>query len=102
MAVTWALRYVHIALDTVVLYGVLGARNVDERASSTASAVGRTGDGGYRRPNTLCRLNTHRSVTRVRPAAGGTGRVPSSTPDLRDNSEDEPAADVSRPSVDSC
>lgn len=45
---TWACRYIHIALDTVVLYGVLGARNVDERSgigSSSSTAAG-TDPGG--------------------------------------------------------
>eukprot|EP00903_Cladosiphon_okamuranus_P012715 g11887.t1 len=35
---TWAFRYIHVALDTIVLYGVLGARNVDERASASPSS----------------------------------------------------------------
>ncbi len=88
-----------------MLYGVLGARNMDERASSlpTASAVGRTGDGGNRGPNKLRRLNLNklRAVTRVRPA-GGTGRECFPTLDTRDNSENEPVADVSRSSADPC
>lgn len=28
---SWSLRYIHFALDTVVLYGVLRERNMDER-----------------------------------------------------------------------
>ena len=29
---SWMFRYIHIALDTIVLYGVLRARSIDERA----------------------------------------------------------------------
>ena len=29
----WAFRHIHVALDTVVLYGVLRERNMDERAA---------------------------------------------------------------------
>ena len=32
---SWAFRYIHIALDTIVLYGALGERIMDERGDST-------------------------------------------------------------------
>ncbi|CAN0451702.1 unnamed protein product [Ectocarpus sp. 12 AP-2014] len=39
IVIAWAARHIHIALDTIVLYGVLGApaREMDERASSSSS-----------------------------------------------------------------
>eukprot|EP00752_Nemacystus_decipiens_P005588 g5057.t1 len=38
VVITWAFRYIHVALDTIVLYGVLGARGLDERAGSPSSS----------------------------------------------------------------
>ena len=94
MVVTWALRYVHIALDTLVLYGVLGARNMDERTGSTTSAavvVARVDNGGHDAPHNPClyRSNKPRLIARIRPAAG----VSSSTTAERYHSEDESMTD---------
>lgn len=58
---SWIFRYIHIALDTVVLYGVLRERGMDERADGARSGSGalssgqplsgramrRRSDGGY-------------------------------------------------------
>lgn len=37
---SWIIRYIHIALDTVVLYGVLQQRNMDERSDDARSEAG--------------------------------------------------------------
>lgn len=42
IVLTWTFRYIHIALDTIVLYGVLGPRQLDPRSSvsvDTSSGV---------------------------------------------------------------
>ncbi len=36
---SWFLRYIHIALDTLVLYGVLRERGIDERADGERSST---------------------------------------------------------------
>lgn len=37
LAWSWVFRWVHIALDTIVLYGVLHERNLDERGDDAVS-----------------------------------------------------------------
>eukprot|EP00752_Nemacystus_decipiens_P008538 g7625.t1 len=37
---SWAFRYVHVALDTIVLYGALRERNMDERGDGHTSTTG--------------------------------------------------------------
>ncbi|CAM9229216.1 unnamed protein product [Scytosiphon promiscuus] len=39
IVLSWTFRYIHIALDTIVQYGVLGARQMDERAPSPTSST---------------------------------------------------------------
>lgn len=51
-------RYIHIALDTIVVYGVLEARNMDERAISSA-AISAAGVGGVGAPDVKHRRRSH-------------------------------------------
>ena len=46
IAWSWIFRYVHIALDTVVLYGVLVDRDVDERGDGERSSTFSSGVQG--------------------------------------------------------
>eukprot|EP00903_Cladosiphon_okamuranus_P012700 g11874.t1 len=46
---SWVFRYVHIALDTIVLYGVLRERNMDERGDGERSS-GQQSGGPHGKP----------------------------------------------------
>ncbi|CAN0277948.1 unnamed protein product [Ectocarpus sp. 6 AP-2014] len=77
---SWTARHVHIALDTIVLYGVLGApaRQMDENGGSSSSdrLVSGTGsrnssnpgssNGGHRRINGLTKRNSKPRVPNTR------------------------------------
>ena len=40
---SWAFRYIHVALDTIVLYGVLREKNIDERGAGETLDSGSAG-----------------------------------------------------------
>eukprot|EP00903_Cladosiphon_okamuranus_P012697 g11872.t1 len=42
---SWAFRYIYIALDTIVLYGVLRERSIDERGDDERSGSGDLSSG---------------------------------------------------------
>lgn len=48
VVLTWTFRYMHIALDTFVLYGVLGVTTIDEGSDLTSSGRGPSGSAGAR------------------------------------------------------
>lgn len=61
MSLTWAFRYAHVALDTIVLYGVLGTRHMDEGGGSAASTSG-TSSGCLPASSGLPRPSNHRGM----------------------------------------
>ncbi|CAM9379811.1 unnamed protein product [Ectocarpus fasciculatus] len=61
LSLTFALRYVHIALDTVVLYGVLGTRHMDEGGGPPSSTSG-TNSGRLPASSGLPRPGKHRGM----------------------------------------
>ena len=49
----WAFRYIHVALDTLVLYGALREKNIDGRAAGSDGiisgiSVGRSGGSNHK------------------------------------------------------
>ena len=44
----WVFRYTHVALDTLVLYGVLREKNIDGRASGGGISSGGSGGSNYK------------------------------------------------------
>ncbi|CAM9206720.1 unnamed protein product [Ectocarpus sp. 4 AP-2014] len=61
LSLTWAFRYAHVALDTIVLYGVLGTRYMDEGGGSAASTSG-TSSGRLPASSGLPRPSNHRGM----------------------------------------
>lgn len=77
--VTWSMRQVHIALDTLVLYGTLSIPStrmeVSDAASSDTASRGRRGLSGERRSSSGERRSTSndRRVKRLQHKLSGTG-----------------------------
>lgn len=67
---SWSFRYIHFALDTVVLYGVLRDRNVDERGEDNITGSG-TGDlpSGRRVPGESMARRSRRSTNTSKPVS---------------------------------
>ncbi|CAN0277721.1 unnamed protein product [Ectocarpus sp. 6 AP-2014] len=85
IVISWSFRHIHIALDTIVLYGVLGApaRQMDERGGLISSdpAVADSGSRNCSNPGSstgglrsLRRLSKRSSKPRVPPARQAQGR----------------------------
>lgn len=60
LSLTWAFRYVHVALDTFVLYGVLGTRHMDDGGGSTSTTSAT--NSGRLPANSLPRPSKHRGM----------------------------------------
>lgn len=71
LAWTWMSRYIHIALDTIVLYGVLRERSIDERGDDERSGS----DGVSSEQHGMSRGSTRR-------ASGGSHHTGKPAPSL--------------------
>ncbi|CAM9815907.1 unnamed protein product [Ectocarpus sp. 8 AP-2014] len=96
---SWAFRHIHIALDTIVLYGVLGApaRQMDERGGSICSdpTVADSGSRNCSNPESstgglrsLRRLSKGSSKPRVLPTRQAQGRPDDSLTTIRPSQSD--------------
>lgn len=84
LVITWAFRYVRVALDTIVLYGVLGTRSIDERATSLRSgaSVSEASSRRARSSGHAATTASNRSGGALRNTSGLSKRSSSSNPGL--------------------